>query len=490
MIGVIGLEAVSSFVALIEVIPHMSWSTHLTNLRHILASLYLTPQDANRVAVQAGLDPRFIAFDDKAINTWHNVLSEAHKRNKVAAIVDIAGQEYPENELLAELFQASQNAVDILWLANQTGLQIEEWHELYIASIPSIAVKKRPAHTLEDALDNLWDFSLQSDGTLPILMFAERLAYHTTDKPTARRLRQWVNEAPAKLNLAISQPRIQQLRAELKTTRDSKDLPESASLLVLINPHWNNPNRRSNKRFTIKVVLWKSQDDTHPLYDDDKLDMAFNEIPGKLYRILQDALKQGITPNQLTIECFLPTDLLTYPIDQWKLTDPRDPEMRYGLTYRIVVRSLERMQDISYQTACKERWEMFWCHPVTPVVNHLKWISDCHKYKPNDLYSQVELEGITCVGLTSPPTQVKFMFYELLLAGIPVMLWLRPCKEVISLEMLQSMIPHEKLHKLPHLVRELQLQATNQTNHPGNHLTLLWDDPTRVPVELTFQQPQ
>jgi hypothetical protein len=79
----------------------MSWNRTLTNLRDMLASLYPTVQDSQRVVNDAGLNPAYIAFDAKAINNWFNILREAENRSKVQAIVEIARTEYPENEWLA-----------------------------------------------------------------------------------------------------------------------------------------------------------------------------------------------------------------------------------------------------------------------------------------------------------------------------------------------------------------------------------------------------
>lgn len=89
----------------------MPWNQMLTNLRDTLADLYLTPSDARRVVEDAGLNPAFIAFDNRAITNWHNILREADKHHKVPAIVDVASKEYKENEWLAAAQQGNLFAV-------------------------------------------------------------------------------------------------------------------------------------------------------------------------------------------------------------------------------------------------------------------------------------------------------------------------------------------------------------------------------------------
>jgi V8-like Glu-specific endopeptidase len=100
----------------------MSWNRTLTNLRDVLASLYPTLQDSRRVVQDAGLNPAYIAFDAKAINSWSNILGEADNRNKVHAIIDVARKDYPENEWLALAQQGDLLAIkgpdieeDITW---------------------------------------------------------------------------------------------------------------------------------------------------------------------------------------------------------------------------------------------------------------------------------------------------------------------------------------------------------------------------------------
>lgn len=80
--------------------PPMQWNSNLTNLRDVLAALYLTVQESLSVVEAAGMNPAFVDFDSRAITNWHNILREANKRNKVQAIIEVAQKQYPENEFL------------------------------------------------------------------------------------------------------------------------------------------------------------------------------------------------------------------------------------------------------------------------------------------------------------------------------------------------------------------------------------------------------
>ncbi len=79
----------------------MPWHPTLSDLRTVLATLYPSIDDARRVVVDAGLDPLHIAFDAKAITNWQHILEEALRSNRVAALLDVARQDYPANPELA-----------------------------------------------------------------------------------------------------------------------------------------------------------------------------------------------------------------------------------------------------------------------------------------------------------------------------------------------------------------------------------------------------
>ena len=111
----------------------MNWNRTLTNLRDVLAGLYPTVQDARRVVVDARLNPAFIAFAPKAINNWFNILQEAQKRHKVEAIVQVAHDEYPENEWLVLAQRGDLSAIkgpdvkdDVIWKGPDDADQLEK----------------------------------------------------------------------------------------------------------------------------------------------------------------------------------------------------------------------------------------------------------------------------------------------------------------------------------------------------------------------------
>jgi hypothetical protein len=93
------------------------------------------------------------------------------------------------------------------------------------------------------------------------------------------------------------------------------------------------------------------------------------------------------------------------------------------------------------------------------------------------------------LGLTFTPThnQEGKLLIQILRAGIPVALW--PRLNEVNVEysdMLREKVKDiientPNLLKLPDTLRDMRIQAENDPTHLCNHLTLLWDDPDRVP---------
>ncbi len=60
-----------------------------------LAHIYFDQASIRRIVIDSGLDPSHIAFDNRADNSWSDVLREAVLQDRVEAIITIASREYP-----------------------------------------------------------------------------------------------------------------------------------------------------------------------------------------------------------------------------------------------------------------------------------------------------------------------------------------------------------------------------------------------------------
>jgi hypothetical protein len=68
----------------------------LAQIRDVLATLYLNPDMARMVAQDAGLDLRRVEYSNRPLENWEAILEEAQNQGRIAAILDIASRQYPE----------------------------------------------------------------------------------------------------------------------------------------------------------------------------------------------------------------------------------------------------------------------------------------------------------------------------------------------------------------------------------------------------------
>jgi V8-like Glu-specific endopeptidase len=80
----------------------MAWDENLTALNYVLANLYPLTRDSFRIVSAAGIPITHVAFQDKAIDNWFEILSVADKRDKVLEIVKAALKDYPDDPTLIQ----------------------------------------------------------------------------------------------------------------------------------------------------------------------------------------------------------------------------------------------------------------------------------------------------------------------------------------------------------------------------------------------------
>lgn len=129
----------------------MLWNRNISNLRDILAGLYWNVDEARRIVLEVGLNPAFISFSNRSINTWQSILEEAQKQERMGDILIKARQEYPRLQSLALAEQK------LLLSVETPPMREGEWHgpsdagqlEKIIGALSSL----RPINFLERGLE-------------------------------------------------------------------------------------------------------------------------------------------------------------------------------------------------------------------------------------------------------------------------------------------------------------------------------------------------
>lgn len=85
---------------------NMAWTSNHDKLRNALAKMYLDPASAQRIAVEAGIDPTLVTFNDSAANNWYNIIWEADAQGVLIPLVERALHEHETDETLKEVLGA------------------------------------------------------------------------------------------------------------------------------------------------------------------------------------------------------------------------------------------------------------------------------------------------------------------------------------------------------------------------------------------------
>jgi hypothetical protein len=226
-----------------------------------------------------------------------------------------------------------------------------------------------------------------------------------------------------------------------------------------------------------------------PHNSEGKTEFALDTIPDLINCFWEQVSKF----RDLTIEFFLPVALLNQAFDvcELKAVEGVMRKTIMGRRYQVSVRSLERLT-VPYVNCKRKIWEEKW-----QIVSHpdrsRRSIDICiegNGVDYDELVEQLEQDGVVGVYSTQIPDSngLQDIFDAILHSGTPVGLWLRDCPSQCN--------SHEELvqrldccvNELPQRVKQVRKEARSHQPeaHIGHHLSLLWEDPNRIPANIQY----
>lgn len=190
--------------------------------------------------------------------------------------------------------------------------------------------------------------------------------------------------------------------------------------------------------------------------------------------------------SKLTVEVFLPRDYLSTSVESWKILDPIDDQpLSIGTKYSVLVRSYERTQP-SYHPY-RDQWITNWNRvkqnlgtvPTHEMFEQLDRLEDCNeRILITSLSTKLGLK-LTC----SPTAKHKDFFISILKAGVPIAIWSRCSIPDLDLATeMDTLLTGGSLLELLDRIRHKRWEASGDCEqHLGHHLTILWEDPDRLP---------
>jgi hypothetical protein len=342
-----------------------------------------------------------------------------------------------------------------------------------------------PGEKLLLVLQTLAQAPLQTDDRAPILTFVNCVAKYIHEQLVCDRLHDWVNRAAKSLSTG---------KVEVECLDTTEKDPEETDPYLLVKFE---PINLEQSLFSIGAWCFGDRKGNIGNLDVGEEPYKLEDVPGLLDQLVNQSLNYITNEgNSLTIELFLPFYLLDYNIHQWML------QMDFGQSVSVddycplVVRSWDRLylKSRGSNTKSYRAWKRNWCILEDYKERHTdlkpQFLST-KDYERDNLVSF--LLKVVYVALTfvpqKPPDETQLnlsIFPKIISAGMSIALWPREQSDRLDEQEIQaayeSLLSGCKLDELPKIMWDKRNKADK---HDVVHrLTLLWDDPTRLPPEV------
>lgn len=366
-------------------------------------------------------------------------------------------------------------------ILTQLPISETDLRQLYQSSMPSGLPQSswEGMDSLAAMLNALAKMSVQPGKIHPLLTFCARSVSRTDDATIREHIGAWMETIAAHLGI-----RHEDVNCLLKPAKTEREAPLSFPLYLLIELA---PKAEAPDCYIVQAWAWSEYRKQRIFAEDTPL--SLDAIPQVINALIEAIVDDQLAANNEhpAIEFFLPRALLDKDVDQWVLED----EETLGLRHTVAIRFRERTAEKKYWPAWMNRWNGFdLAHPYSQsMIEKVDTLEGCASRA-----LRLRLEEVICLTLTCPlpsGSEVQNRLFSMLLrSGTPIALWPRQCK--VSLDELQQMIETllagDTLERLPGVVWKCRKAAWKEGGEclPGNHLTLLWDDPNRLPHKLMY----
>ncbi|WNG37669.1 hypothetical protein F0U61_31265 [Archangium violaceum] len=461
-----------------------------------LLAAFSKKSELERLARRLGIELGHIA-QGPLRDDVSGLLNEVARLGRGRALLQMARRANPThpglNELLARLmprmFKAHQVA-ELVRLLREVVLPWSVLERQFLLSVPStwtetLADDLQEDERVEELVDVLADFPDRGarGQVAPLFEFVLRLHNSPEAGGVAKRLMQWLERTASLLGKDPEGIKVRgyQLFGELY-------------LMVKIE-------RVSVEGFRVAAWLSSHQNRySRSIFQEDR-SWTLEEIPQALQQIwrrreLSEPLKQ-LGERKLTIEFLLPRELLLHAVEDWQII----PGAPIGVRYQVVVRSLERVYaevkpPLEPELEClpfalapwNDKWRLFSTSPQPP--SRPVWVRQDADHQSDGFLADLAEPEVVCLALTMTPpalseTTLRDLIRHCLVNGMPLALWVRKseCAHGEVQTLFDGLLTN--LTQLPSAVREARLEGfrSGQTGHLGRHLTLVWDDPNRLPTD-------
>jgi len=388
----------------------------------------------------------------------------------------------PMREVYRTLESIRPQPVSLNQLANlrdvlRVDLGDDDLKKLYVSVVPvdmPLPVNYKDRGLFYCMLDTL---AVSLHPSRPIIKFIEALVQDVEGTHSRQSVLDWLSDTKQQLGYQTE-------NSQLSADAGSGDQPYPAPLYLLIALH---PVTESPGYYDVRAWIWGNRR-KQGIFEAERWDV--DKCLGQLIQLLLNEISGDIEDagNAPIIEFFLTQELIGGTIDQ-NILEEDEP---IGYQYCVVVRSYERAFEPSFSPLYRAYWKNRWKELLHAQSSHYCMVDRVDDRR--SVRDKMNLFGCLALGCALQPNSelYNYLIATMLRAGTPIALWPRERVEVESdlPNAIEIIVSKGALTILPHLVWEQRRKAwVNRSNLLGKHLTLFWDDPSRVPASLTPKAP-
>ncbi|WP_405479484.1 effector-associated domain 2-containing protein [Streptomyces sp. NBC_00009] len=347
----------------------------------------------------------------------------------------------------------------------------------------------RTTRTAREAYELLEQCNVPSDGIPRSVRFLHELAY-LVGPERGDPLRVWLSRHIR--SLADAGPGGQRMLEAVRTSTGSwrRDPGREAFLVIRLQPLTESPDR-------VALTCWTSTGNAWEPRQRDDRELRLTEVPDWVATLV-DREEERLRNHHggIVVEFILSLAMANTPVEDWTRPTPFGPRQPglgtsapyrppLGMDYKVVIRSLERMEARQVHRVWNARWEVL----RSGGAGRVHRCETGAGSQQQALYAKLKHnQAIVLMTLGSSPDS-EHGLSELTLglqAGLPVLLWAHqgPLDDT----------EHAELHRLAEtgawddlLETVTRLRFSPRTRDDGpegsidSRIAVLWDDPSRLP---------
>ena len=207
-------------------------------------------------------------------------------------------------------------------------------------------------------------------------------------------------------------------------------------------------------------------------------------------------IEHGVPLTDLTVQWFLPIELMNLPVEHWQIRIGRREHCNGGRCRAAIIRSFDRHFLPDYQVVSGD-WKKYWRRLLTCLESHSTQSLDALDLRTGCTeiaWSQAQVVGCRFIA-DGDQQQQEDLWDDLLSQGVPIALWIRqPGASTQDGATVMQAVIDRPLRELPLSLTEQRRAAlargSDSTPAPlsgAAHLSLLWDNPFRPFPTIEYQ---